>query len=196
MKKKIFFLFSLAAVNLACQKEVTSIKLPESDSKLVVTSFISPQDTAVHVRITRSVPTIGYVQAVGVPVVDAMVRISNDTQTASLEFNDTTGTYFAETAYFPITAGTTYTLRVTTPDGGQAEATCTVPAALDLPLTITLDSASVSYNTQKEYNLRIGWPDPAGETNYYRVAGEVASEYMRPPGNGSAPPQRPTPLLG
>jgi hypothetical protein len=190
MKTKLFLLFFLAAAGFftACQKEVTGIKLPESSSKLIVTSFISPQDTAVHVRITRSVPTLGVRQPADAPVTDASVWVTDGTQTANLEFDSKTATYLVETAYFPVTAGATYTLRVTTPDGGQAEATCTVPAALNVPLSVTLDSASVPNNIYKEYTLRLSWPDSAGETNYYRAGGEIAREFTRQSGNGPVPP--------
>lgn len=187
--KKIFFLFSLAAAALltACEKEVTNIKLPESDSKLVVTSFISPHDTAVHVRVTRSVSSIGYQKPTWEPVADAMVRLSDETQTVSLAYDALAGSYFIERMQFPIVAGTTYTLRVTSSDGEQAEATTTVPAALDVPLTVTLDSAASPNAPQKEYSLRISWPDPAGPINYYRVAGEVTREFKRVPDNGPYP---------
>ncbi len=185
MHKKHLYPFFLAATVLlaACQKEVTGIDFPDNTAKLVVSSFISPQDTAVHVRITRSTPTLGYGQPVEQPITNAMVRVSDGTRTADLTFNPQTGTYLVGTDVLPVTAGTTYTLAVTTPDGERAEAACIVPQAFTAPITILLDSAATPYDTRKEYTVRLSWSDPSGEMNYYRGAAQVVRE-MRQPGGG------------
>jgi hypothetical protein len=68
---------------------------------------------------------------------------------------------------FKVMAGKTYTLRVTTYDGQEAEATCTVPmntvdlGTADTPLAVNIAGQ------QKQYS--VSWQDIAGEPNYYSV---------------------------
>lgn len=181
--KNILLLFSLLAGCLlsGCEKEVTGIKLPDSVSKLLVSSFISPQDTIIRVYVTRSVPNLGYRQPGSKPVENASVSLSDGTQTRPLAF--TGQMYSVDTRNFPIMAGATYTLRVSVPGGETAEATCTVPQALTESPTVIIDSVLYSDDLQRDYFVRLHWDDVAGQENYYRPLGEVNMEIKQPPDN-------------
>jgi hypothetical protein len=174
---KIFFLslISLATAVLlgACEKEATGIKLPESNSKLVVTGFISPQDTAVQVEVIRSTPAFGPRPVASPFVSDALVTLSDGDRTVTLpRQSEAGGQYSIDTQSFTVVTGRTYTLRVSVPGGESLEASCTVPEAPALP-QLTIDSSSTSDNRSPRYSLRMSWTDPGGQENYYRPAAEV-----------------------
>ena len=175
MKRFFFSLLPLAAAVLlgACEKEATGIKLPESNSKLVVTGFISPQDTAVNVEVIRSTPAFGS-RSVGPPFVsDALVTLSDGDRTVTLpRRGEHGGWYFVDTQAMPVVAGRTYTLRVSVPAGESLEASCTVPEA-PAPPELAYDSLSTPDNNAPRYTLRMSWPDPTGPENYYRPSAEV-----------------------
>lgn len=188
MKRFFCSLLSLAAVLLgACEKEVTGIKLPESNSKLVVTSFISPQDTLVRVDVARSLPSLGTRTGLTPFVQDAVVTLSDGDRTVNLPFKGP-ATYAVDSQSFPVVAGRTYTLRVSVPGGESVEATCTVPEAVPLS-ALSLDSISPVERAWKQYIVRMNWADPAGANNYYRVAAEVKREIALGP--GETPPRGP-----
>jgi hypothetical protein len=181
MKKILLPLLLVAGCLLSgCEKEVTGIKLPESNAKLVVTSFISPQDTAVQVRVTRSQPVIGYQEPLSQSVPDANVTISNGTQTRQLAFTgrdqstDITASYLINTQDFPIVAGATYTLRVSVPGGETVEATCTVPEVPTEAPSVTIDSVLLDNDGRTDYFLRMDWVDVPGQENYYRPMAEFS----------------------
>lgn len=188
MKRFFCALLPLAAVLLgACEKEVTGIQLPESNSKLVVTSFISPQDTLVRVDVARSRPALGTRTDLTPFVQDALVTLSDGDRTINLPYKGLTA-YAVDSQSFPVVAGRTYTLRVSVPGGESVEATCTVPEALSLPV-LALDSISQAERVWKQYVVRLNWADPAGADNYYRVAAEVTREFTLKP--GETPPRGP-----
>jgi hypothetical protein len=166
-----------------CEKEVTGIKLPASDSKLLVTSFISPQDTAVFAHVSRSEPSLGYQRPLGEPVTNASVSISDGTQTRQLTYTGFNAGYHVNTRDFPIVAGVTYTLRASVPGGETVEATCTVPAALAEAPVVTVDSVLRANDAGRDYFVRLNWTDAGGQENYYRPLAETQWEYLEPPNN-------------
>jgi hypothetical protein len=175
MKRFFLSLLPLAAAVLlgACEKEATGIKLPESNSKLVVTGFISPQDTAVNVEVIRSTPAFGSRSGEPPFVSNALVTLSDGDRTVTLPpRSEDGGWYLIDTQTMPVVAGRTYTLRVSVPGGESLEASCTVPEAPALP-QLGIDSSGTPDNRSPRYSLRMSWTDPAGQENYYRQAAEV-----------------------
>lgn len=150
-----------------CTKTVTNIKLPSSDPKLVVGCFISPQDTMITVTLTRSNPVFGSNQGnANETVPDASVVISNSTSSSSIPFNNMNMKYQLSTNTFPITAGQTYSLTISTPKGENVSASCTVPPSTIASITVDcIDTAAAI--SQKKLNVK--WNDIPNETNYYRA---------------------------
>ncbi len=180
---------------LACEKEVTSIKLPAASSQLVIHSFISPQDTMLNVYVTESKPVTGdRPGSVSTPVADAAVTLSDGERTISLPvtsiFTGSRGdVYRVRAEAFPVVAGRTYFLEVSTPDGRRATAQCTVPEARVTP-EFLMDSAVRNDYGQEyvKYTGRIRWLDYPGETNFYRTDGEIW--FVRPAGRGELVEER------
>lgn len=156
----------------SCESDAT-VDIPETKPKLVVASFISPQDTQVVVRVKRSRPIFqSYDVNTSASVANAAVTITDGNTTIQLNYNSTDEYYGVSATLFPITAGTTYTLTVTTPEGESATAKTTVPgaapASINLPFTYVLEDSS-SFQVTRRYTFDAEWPDFSGQTDRYRV---------------------------
>ncbi len=195
------FFFSCGSL----RNEVDPDKLNKQAAKLVIASFISPQDSVLAVQISRSVPVLGtnpggYNNAGVNDVTDATVTISNGAKFVALQFSRNykglnVNLYQVNARLFPILAGQIYTLTVETPRGEKATAQCTIPAVAPTP-ELRLDSAVVqngyrsgsggreNYYT-KEYSVRLRWKDIVGQKNYYRTTGYFRFQ-PTPPANTTA----------
>ena len=151
----------------SCEKDA-DVKLPEVESKLVINSFISPQDTLVRVTVSISQPLYnnsnsGQYTAIS----NATVQINDGTNFQTLTYNSDYNYYFISSSQFPITVGTTYYLAVSTPDGKNVSASTTVPS---LNSTLTFSSQNVfDPNSSFKYFFKTQWNDFAGTENYYRI---------------------------
>jgi hypothetical protein len=154
----------------SCEKEVTNIKLPSTKPKLVVGCFLSPQDTLIRLSLTRSKPIFGTEPAKkeAISVTDALVIISNKSQSITLSFNAITNKYEVKAGSFPIVAGTTYSLKISTPNGEIVSATCTIP---DSPIPDARIELLDTSSATKVVNIK--WKDIPNETNYYTVIGQA-----------------------
>ncbi|HEX8530063.1 MAG TPA: DUF4249 domain-containing protein [Cytophagales bacterium] len=160
----------------ACRKEVEGFVLPESDAKLVVHCFISPDDPYLTASVSRSRSVFANQSPADTLVRDATVTLSDGVNAIRLPYDTSWQAYVYMMRHtpndsFPIKSETTYALRVTTPRGEVVTASCAVPAALDVPITIYPDSVWDAYYQQYYYRMRMSWPDPPGQDNLYRVAG-------------------------
>jgi hypothetical protein len=177
--KKIAFLSILTIISLlfACEQEVANVKLPPNPSKLVVTSFISPQDSILWVKIVQSVPVLGVRNTSNEYLEGLSVTMSDGAREVSLSRVNRSDTFAILSERLLIVAGQTYFLKVQAVDGRQAEASCTVPEAFPSTPEIELDSTIEQGGRYVSYNMRMSWEDIAGSTNYYRVAGEIRRVY-------------------
>lgn len=172
----------LSASCNSLRQEVEPKGIVQEPEKLVVACFISPQDTVLAALVTRSSPVLGTAKPFNSDVTNATVTLSDGSQSVMLRikagtiYGNVYNTYRADPRELPIVAGKTYTLTVRVPDGRQVTATCTVPRPVALE-QVVLDSAiSDDLGSRgKNYYASLRWHDPAGQTNFYRVAG--SNEY-------------------
>ncbi len=173
--KSILFISSLILSVAGCEKDA-DVELPEVEPKLVIASFISPQDTLVKVWVRQTKPIFKPSNVnTSDAVIDATVEISDGTTSATLTFDPSgshNGYYQIATSVFPIVENKTYSLRVSTPDGKVATAISLVPAFSPVNLTgdvniITIDSSATYYERESHYT--VSWDDVAGSGNNYRV---------------------------
>ncbi|MBD2703614.1 DUF4249 domain-containing protein [Spirosoma sp. BT702] len=159
------------------RNEVSPSLLGATSTKLVVTCYLSPQDTILAVKVTRSNTVVGdsiSLLQTGNNVTDATVTLSDGSRTVVLTYNrivagDTVKSrpyYSADIRSLPIVVDGTYTLHVTTPNGQIATSRCTIPAAVPLK-EVKLDSIN------QRYYLQANWQDPANQVNYYQVSGSL-----------------------
>lgn len=166
------------------REEVQPLELTEQAEKLVVAGFISPQDSVLSVRVTRSQTITDETTSPNGAVTDATVLLSGNGTSVTLAFNAKKQCYQVEARFLPVRNGQTYELSVRTPRGERVTGRCTVPKAVTLK-TVTLDSAQAADRT-KQFVARYTWNDPAGETNFYQTAGTFTYVKQCPTCRGEA----------
>lgn len=157
------------------RQEVNPDRLNREAAKLVVTCFLSPQDTVLAVKVNRTQPVLGEstnFSNTGINVSDATVTLSESGQSVTLRYDARLGYYQAPTGQLPVAVGRTYALAVQTPVGEQARASCTVPASVALTSVVLDSSTENQFGRQhRRYFVRARWTDPAGQANYYLTTG-------------------------
>lgn len=145
----------------ACRKKDATVKLPEVPAKLVLVSFVSPQDPLIKVSVTLSQPLYNNAASNSFdPVKDAVVQISSDLGSATLTYDKDSEAYTIDSTKLKIREGFTYHLSVSTPDGKHAEANTTIPAACrEFSFSISSDSTRLACSLH----------DKAGRQDYYRI---------------------------
>ena len=166
----------------ACEKDA-NVEVPATAPKLVLSCFLSPQDTVLKVTVKKSVPIYNNPTSSNQTawVDDATVTLSDGTTTVRLALaRANTGTYTTRATNLPILSGKTYFLNVTAPGGFQAEASCTIPArAHDAITNIGLDASLMNGGIGYEYNLSVEWQDAPGEGDYYYLFAERPGTIQR-----------------
>jgi hypothetical protein len=174
----------LAALGFqACETDITDTVPINTEPKLVVTGFISPQDTIYEVRVSKTRPVVGKViSADEARVQDAAVRISRGSESVLLTYDQQRQVYWAYTSLLPVVSGQTYTLQVTTPDRYQVTGSCTVPTTEGVAITeLRHDTRKKTWGDGQEYSELIfsfKWQDAPGRENYYHHVAEM--EYPDP----------------
>lgn len=171
------FAFLLLAT-MACQNLVTEIdpsNLPAIDRKLVVNGYLSPQDTVLAISVSSSQTVLGdYVSDSVNTVTNATVVLASEGRSVTLTFDPQNRVYTASAQLFPVLVNRTYTLQVDAPGFATVTSSCTIPA--NVPVSeVALDSSRSYVGPDVElawqYNVRVIWQDPPGQTNYYRISG-------------------------
>ncbi|WP_381508633.1 DUF4249 domain-containing protein [Spirosoma flavum] len=165
------------------RNEVDPSQLGLASPKLVVSGYLSPQDTILAVKVTRSNTVVGdslSLLQMGNNITDATVTLSEGSRSVTLLYNSSYSStdsvaqhyYSANARLLPIIVGHTYTLNVVTANGQRASSTCTIPGPVS-PTTITFDSLTENRGRfqSRRYYVLTRWQDPAGQPNYYQVAG-------------------------
>lgn len=160
------------------RNEVDPELLNRQASKLVVTCFLSPQDTVLAVKVSRSQTVLS--DSANTSAYDnipgAVVTLTESDRTVTLRTRTNTTNandyYRVEASRFPVIPGRTYKLVVQTAQGERAESSCTIPGPVKLT-SLTYDSTVVNQiiRQQRRYFVRARWQDPAAQTNYYQLLG-------------------------
>lgn len=169
MKPLLFFLTAIAFLS-GCNREKEVLLGKETlPKKLVIQSYISPQDsvTIVSVRFSEALTRIissneGYNDLVE----DADVTITgNGNQHYSLTFKRDVG-YISLPYQLPIMPDSTYFLSVTTPDGYRAQGTCRVPVK-------KVDSSSIVIQSLNNGAFDISWNNVDTGNQYYCLINNI-----------------------
>jgi Domain of unknown function (DUF4249) len=146
----------------ACESEISSLKIPD-ENKLVVESYVSPQDTILSVRVGNTNPVIGKVSKEFKVVSNASVRMGNGSKIVNLLY-EKDGYYRISAKQLAIIKGQKYTLQVSTPDGRTVTGECTIPLTTVDAQKVIIDVQSVDSGTKKIF---VKWEDILNEQNYY-----------------------------
>ncbi|MCR6642444.1 MAG: DUF4249 domain-containing protein [Sporocytophaga sp.] len=151
--------------------------MPKIEPKLVIGGYISPQDTVVKIFVGQSVPIYQSGKRFNDnPVKDATVLLSGNGVSTSLLYDEKLSSYTVPASQYPIIAGATYHLTVSTPAGLYAEAETTVPQDVNSSLTFSLDTIETlsTYGySGKSLQVSVWWDDIPNQDNYYRIYGEI-----------------------
>jgi Domain of unknown function (DUF4249) len=179
----------------SCETIVDDVDLSqfsEIREKLVVNSFISPQDETIFVKVSKSIPINktkegqyikGFddngdsilVYVTPNTVKNAVVTMSNGTRSIPFYYNPTTEYYEAYPSDFRILNGKTYTLTVTA-DQLRAEATTTIPIEdpeIKNPKYKKVIKTFFGGLPTPGYEATFEWQDPKSSKNYYKIWGEL-----------------------
>jgi len=175
MKRYITSLLLIPAMLMiftACESMLSDVDVPESEPKLVVSGFLSPEDDTISIIVKKSrplyVPTQGWDNSFP-PVNNAVVTISDGLISVTLPYNSLSGNYQIPMVNMPVIAGNTYSLEVTTPDGYHASSSCTVPVGISPEVEVTgIDSIDQYGSITIRVSLR--FRDVPGPGNFYRIA--------------------------
>ena len=171
---------SLFLTITACESELSSIDVPD-ENKLVVESYISPQDTILSVRVGNTNPVIGKVSKEFKVISNANVKMGNASKTVNLSY-DKDGYYRISAKQFFIIKGQKYTLQVSTPDGRNVTSECTIPPTSIDTKKVSVDIQSVNSGIKI---LTVKWSDIPNEQNYYALTGTY--ETLRKGCNSGSP---------
>lgn len=175
----------LSIVLTACETLITDIpeaRLPRSSSKLVVHSFISPQNPAIYVAVSESVPIFSESDAKKGVIADALVKISDGVTEVVMPFDTANDLYRMDQSKFKIAASKTYTLAVSHKDR-HVTAHCTVPEKTPAIKSYELDTLMTpnpAFRQDTALTLKMQWQDIPADTNYYRVMAAAEIEYSVP----------------
>lgn len=151
----------------ACESTVTNVTPPQVDPELVVFSFISPEADSILVEVRMTTPVFTGGNLNNDRVSDATVILKSAGTSITLPYT-VNGRYVIPKNAYPLTAGTTYTLEVTTPRGHRATASSRIPIAN--PVIDSMQEYTVPVGFGEFATLsRIYWQDAPGELNFYRI---------------------------
>ena len=162
----LVFLLTMIA---SCERVAFDADLPPSNPKVVIFSYISPQDDTIRARIVWSRPITepGYSWEPNW-ISNAEVIIRRDDDSAlTLLFDPNLKQYLAPHSNGFVRTGSTYTIEVTPSGKNTVKATAKVPP-LNSNLHFTRLDSTVLDNSVR-YRFRIEIVDPHGEPNYYRI---------------------------
>jgi hypothetical protein len=183
---RIKYCFSLLLIisSIACEREVTDVKLPQFEQKLAITSFISPADTISYFFVSSNQRIFGELNSTE-PMGNLTAFISDDSNEVELD-SSRTGFKISKNK-MPIKYGKTYKLQVLSDKGLAAEATCTVPAKKSFYLKADTFSVIRQYPggppggaSYRSLDAKVTFLDFPGEENYYRLLGKVTGYYSNP----------------
>ncbi len=182
---KRVMLYGLGIFLAGCEEDVTDKIKIDGKSQLVVTSFISPQDTVLTVQVQKTRPVVGITQNPNQgKIINATVALSDGTQTVPLLYEAQREIYRVKASALLIAAGKTYTLTVSTPDGLTAKGICTVPLTDGVTITDMVYTQSqftpdwAPNDPQTQHNFSYKFQDAPGRDNYYHIL--ASYDYANP----------------
>ncbi|GAB3281992.1 hypothetical protein GCM10027347_58020 [Larkinella harenae] len=183
MRYLLFFLGTLLAGGCIRSVDELSVDVLPIDrvTKPYVICFISPQDTVIAAKVAMSEPRIVSSFAESLVVKDAVVLLSDSSQSIQLVYNDKLMYYRAVPGNgFRIRSGGTYRLTVSMSGNRSVTAEATVPEVIPLEgiaidSTVSRNSADAALTT---YTTTLSWsapakPKPGQPASYYRGWAEV-----------------------
>lgn len=178
MKK--FRLLSIVTCILfvACQKVVDADGLLDTEEKLYITSYISPQDTILRVSVTKALSSIGTPLSVNDQVAnenkflikDAIVSISNEEgERTDLSYSEEQKVYLVDANTLAILSNKNYYLNVVVANE-EYNASCHIPEKVT-EINETINLKDDDGYSQADINL--SFQDISDKINFYVLGGKI-----------------------
>lgn len=181
---KIHLLFIPLFLGFAsCMKEAGNIYIPDIPVKMVVHSFISPQEDTLRVRVGKTLPLFNtqvnyYDWDEQFRVPNALVEITGpDNNSITLAYNAQNNTYMAPIAGFSIEAGKEYRIKVSAPDLETVTGSCVVPPLNNSLVLLETRREADSYSGTN-FILKARMTDIPNQENFYRFEAYKKIEYQ------------------
>lgn len=173
-------LLCLAAVFPSCEQDANiDVDIPDMPPKLVINSFITPQDTFIRVRVTKSNPIFGSQDIdPAAPVENATVKIFGNNTSVVLTYDAVQELYFIATTVFSVNPGNEYRLEVSAPGMSDVSSITVVPPAPPADFSASfvsgIDSSQVYW---WQYNIEsvFSFTDVPLAPDYYRIEERLLS---------------------
>lgn len=181
MKKSILSFVVALVLFTACQKVVDADELLDTEEKVLITSYISPQDTVLRVNVTKALPAIGTPLSVRdfegnlekFLIKDATVLLSDEEgNETNLTYSDSLNTYLANASTLNILTNRDYFLKVVV-DGQEFNASCTIPEKVtEINERVTMREGDFG---GRDIDINLSFQDILGERNFYILGGLVTT---------------------
>lgn len=168
--KNIFGILMLTFTMVSCEDLVTEVDIPDYDAKLVVQSFISPDEPYIKVTVSESIPVFSASSSnyYPEPLIDAEVYIRGEGKDIYVPYSEEDFMYKIKTEVLDPQPGKSYSIDVTSSDGRKVSGSCTIPNKLNTSLEVT-DVSLVSGDYSNDYDVSFKFTDTPGEGDRYRV---------------------------
>ncbi len=175
-----FVLLMFLFTGSGCEKYINYVNSPVFEQKIVINSFISPSDTISQILVSSNQPLYSFSEKPE-DLGDITGTISDGTNEVQLDTNST-GLYFSRDK-MSVSAGKTYTLKVSSSKGLFAEASATVPQQREMMIkvdTVTTTRDMYDYLPFNELVITVELTDYPGEKNYYNIIGKFTGYRSNP----------------
>lgn len=173
MIKTIIYVIIISVLEVACEREADNVTPPEFKQKIVIGSFLSPNDSITYVNISSNQSIFGVIDknwtitGAKAFISDGTNEIQMDTSKLGFKFNH---------RIMNIVAGKTYHIRVEADNGLKAEASCLIPAKQNFNLKIdTVTKVEIAPNgySSSYFFIQFKFNDIPKISNFYLVKGSI-----------------------
>lgn len=195
-----YFITTLFSCNsFTLVNDVPLDNLPDLESKIVLSSFISPQDSIVMVSVTKSqslysTDTVQQIVSTNVNgdtiflasqnriIADAIVELSDGQKSIKIPYDASYQMFTLRPSAntMLIEPGKTYTLSAQV-GNKKVKATCTVPKNVPILEVVKLDTVTQKSRFSPDFlavKTTLGWDDVQNEKSFYRIRGRVNVVYL------------------
>lgn len=184
MKKIILYSLIALFTFAACESLVTDVELPDADARIVINTFLSPDQDSIHILVTESQGFNSTNSPGWEPpaLADADVFITHGSQTHQLDYVSSLKEFSLSTAIQELKEGETYKISVLSADGREAEGECTIPKNKGYNLKLEqVQTVAGEWGDQKVFS--VSFKDPSGKGDYYRILCRTIWESTFQPGD-------------
>jgi hypothetical protein len=153
---------------VSCEKMVTNVELPDAKPRVVVFSYLDPDADTIVAEVFYSNPVNQPGSYSKNTIKDAEVILTRaDGNQTVLQYHQPTDNYIAAPDSTFLKAGSSYSLKVRTAKGDDADAISELPPKNQTLRIATFDSTII--DDLVRYRFKLEFDDPLGKPDHYRL---------------------------